>query len=170
MRGLADCDRKGAAVIVDNSPETRTKREKYHAFRKGWRDGATCRTKDARYLTHPTRPDLKSQYERGYQSARDAVAVAFMGEAERLHHDPSMDLLRSDPATEPEAGPEECDAKHQTRTRAHCGLPKGHRGYHNWRPRGVECEHVEVKSAKFPECMGCGCVIWPSTETGGAER
>ncbi len=84
---------------------TALKRELYHAFRKGWRDGAWAKPKDARYILHATRVDLRTQYERGYQSARDAVAVAFMREAERLDHDPSMDLLRSDPDLEPESLP-----------------------------------------------------------------
>lgn len=90
-------------MIVDNSPETRTKRERYHAFRKGWRDGANARVRDVRYMTHPTRRDLTEQYERGYQKARDHVAVDFQKEAKRLRFDPSMDLLRSNPDLEPEA-------------------------------------------------------------------
>ena len=76
------------------------KRESFRAYRAGWRDGSIARTKDARYLTHPSRPDLTRQYERGYQAARDASNLACAKEAERLHYDPRMEILRSDPRTE----------------------------------------------------------------------
>ncbi len=90
-------------MTINNSSETRLKRELYHAYRTGWRDGVNSRVKDVRYVSHPTRSDLTKQYDRGYQAARDTVAVHFMKEAERLGHNPSMDLLRSDPALEPES-------------------------------------------------------------------
>lgn len=54
-----------------------------------------------------------------------------------------------------------CDAKHKTRTGAWCDLEKGHASYHRWRPRGSECEHVEVRPGSIPECLACGCIIWP---------
>ena len=88
----------------DDSPESRTKRERYHAYRSGWKHGALARAQDERFMTHPTRRDLTEQYARGYQAARDAVAVAFMREAKRLDYDPSMDLLRSDPDRETPSG------------------------------------------------------------------
>lgn len=58
-----------------------------------------------------------------------------------------------------------CDAKHKTRTRASCALAKGHSSYHQWRPRGVECEHVEVAPGNLPECRACGCIVWPGPAT-----
>lgn len=58
-----------------------------------------------------------------------------------------------------------CDAKHKTRTRASCALAKGHSSYHRWRPRGVECEHVEVAPGNLPECRACGCIVWPEAGT-----
>ena len=93
-------------VRDDDSPESRKKREQFQAFRVGWKHAVNNRAKDLRYITHPTRDDLTDQYVRGYQAARDAVAVAFMGEAERLGYDPHMDILRSDPEKETPSGSE----------------------------------------------------------------
>jgi len=64
--------------------------ESYHSYMRGWQAGAGSRPMDPKFAEHPTRPDLKWEYESGYKDGQDARARVGVATATRLQYVPSI--------------------------------------------------------------------------------
>lgn len=72
--------------------------EKFQSYRKGWRDGATSKAQDEKFLLHGT-PHIRTQYSRGYREGHEAYRLAMKAEMDRTGYVPS--ILREAADVEP---------------------------------------------------------------------
>lgn len=70
--------------------------ELFHAYRRGWRDGAGDKVMNTSFIEHKTRPDLAEEYKTGYTEGRLAFATDMDTCAKRVGYDQQSAILRSD--------------------------------------------------------------------------
>lgn len=64
--------------------------ELFQSYFRGWRDGASCHSMDKKFIDHPTRPDLKAEYEKGYMDGGNARKKDMAEASERLGYEPCI--------------------------------------------------------------------------------
>lgn len=67
-----------------------SERESFHSYMRGWRAGAGIKPLDPRFTEHKTRPDLKAEYERGYEDGQGAGRAAADAAAVRIGYAPTV--------------------------------------------------------------------------------
>jgi len=70
--------------------KSRLAHELFQSYFRGWCDGASCHSMDKKFIEHPTRPDLKAEYENGYVDGNKARKQAMSIAAERLNYEPKI--------------------------------------------------------------------------------
>lgn len=61
----------------------------YHAYNRGWRDGAHCKAHDRAFSAHYNKAII-AEYNRGYEDAFDALCKAQAKARKRLHYQPTI--------------------------------------------------------------------------------
>lgn len=68
--------------------------ELFMSYSRGWRDGACARPKRREFDEHPTRPDLREAYMKGYDVGHDAYNRDLLAYAATVGYDPLLGVLR----------------------------------------------------------------------------
>lgn len=64
--------------------------EKYQSYMRGWKDGCTARARRREFVEHETRPDLKEEYEAGYEEGMRVRAATQAEVATRIGYKPNV--------------------------------------------------------------------------------
>jgi hypothetical protein len=68
--------------------------ELFVSYSRGWRDGACALAKRRDFAEHPTRPDLRDAYMKGYDVGHDAYNRDLTAWAAEVGYDPLKGVLR----------------------------------------------------------------------------
>lgn len=64
--------------------------EIFMSYMRGWHAGAGMKAMDPRFAEHPTRPDIKAEYERGYSDGQAAGRAASAEASARIGYTPTV--------------------------------------------------------------------------------
>jgi len=64
--------------------------DRYHAYRQGWRDGASGRPRAKPFIEHATRPDMIAAYVAGYEAADWVTSKALLRAQWKYKFTPSV--------------------------------------------------------------------------------